>query len=357
MNIIRITSTQNRDSEIEDQAASWVVRLDGEALTDEEKDALRRWLKQDPRHEDALKSVAGTWLHMDELHGLLDLAGESAAVEAGAKKEDGFFPSGLAGKAFGFGLAVCLMLGFGYFLYPAFSGYTMVEEYGTAIGEVRSVVLPDGSNLSINTNTRVSVSYRRNIRLIRMQEGEAYFEVAHDPAKPFLVAVGKHVVRAVGTAFSIRATEKSVDVIVTDGRVRVSSFEEPIPASEDLNLEFNENVGSLVPLNQGQHGVFNETVGSLERLEEVQLDSVKKNLSWRDGMLIFDNDALSHVVNEISRYTSTRIVISDSRIQEMRFNGYFRVGDISAILATLENDFGIEVDQIEDNLIYLSSRD
>ena len=113
------------------------------------------------------------------------------------------------------------------------------------------------------------------------------------------------------------------------------------------------HVCSRVPLEKGQHVVFNEGIESVRRMAPSEIERI---LSWRDGMLIFDNDPLEDVVTELNRYTRRKIVISDSALQDLRFGGYFRVGDVSSILATFEEDFDIRVVPVNDDLVYLSRR-
>ncbi|MEX2367460.1 MAG: FecR domain-containing protein, partial [Pseudohongiellaceae bacterium] len=111
-------------------------------------------------------------------------------------------------------------------------------------------------------------SYTSNARIVQLLAGEAFFDVAHDPELPFLVYVGKYAVRAVGTAFSVQAGQNSVDVIVTDGRIEVSSFENPPSDTQVLDLDLLRSAGALVPLDKGQMGVFNEQIGKLELVQE-----------------------------------------------------------------------------------------
>jgi transmembrane sensor len=112
----------------------------------------------------------------------------------------------------------------------------------------------------------------------------------------------------------------------------------------------------LVPLAEGQRIILDERQDLLESVQRVAPDVIEKHLAWRDGMLMFDNDPLDTVIAEINRYTTVRIQITDSSIRDLRFGGYFRIGDVPLILATMEENYGLKVDRITDNLVYLSRK-
>ncbi|MDR2882111.1 MAG: FecR family protein [Azoarcus sp.] len=344
MKIIDIASLRNERSQIADTARAWVVRLDGDDLSMEELDELKAWLQASSAHRRAFQQTLAVWGCLDRLSELsLDPVDVAVAT---------YSPSWRFGAAFA--LLVCSFIGFAWQHFAKEPGSQVSVEYGTAIGEVKSVALPDGSNVRLNTKTSVSVNYEQEARFVRMAEGEAYFEVAHDPQKPFLVYVGKQVVRAVGTAFSISANDNSIDVIVTDGRVEVSSYDDQIAKTEKFDIDLMEKAKSRVPLDKGQHGIFNEAAGQLELVQKLMPEAIERDLSWRDGILIFDDDPLDQVIKEIGRYTPMRIIISDPEIRDMRFGGYFKIGEVTAVLDTIQSDFGIQVDKIDEELVYLS---
>ena len=113
----------------------------------------------------------------------------------------------------------------------------------------------------------------------------------------------------------------------------------------------------LATLSENQEFVLRGNRGKPDLIKSVKPSGVEKNLSWRDGMLVFDNDPLEKVIAEINRYTTTKVVISDSRIRNIRFGGYFHISDISSILATMEENYGIHADRINDKVVYLSLRE
>jgi transmembrane sensor len=224
-----------------------------------------------------------------------------------------------------------------------------MARYATTVGEIKTLTLPDGSEVKLNTNSAVRVAFPGKARVIQL-DGEAYFKVAPDPQRPFLVYAGRFSVKALGTAFAVHALENGVDLTVTAGHVELASFKEPPADVASRGEAPADQAETRVGLLKGQHAYFHGDSKLIESLDEHALE---EHLSWRDGMLIFENDRLSDVVTELNRYSSTRIVISDPAIQDLRLGGYFKVQDIGSILDTLRG-YGLRVERINDRLIYLS---
>lgn len=331
-------------SEIEAEARAWVMRLDADARESSELREFREWLSRSPLHQEAFDRAAAAWNELDGLGRWLELD----AGSRGAGRRRLSRPMAMTAAA---GLAVALIV---WLVLPQPEPHaTQPVEYATSIGEVRTVSLPDGTRVKLNTATRIAIAMDQQARLVSLREGEAWFQVAHDPERPFVVYANRLAVRAIGTAFSVRVEDQRVDLTVTEGRVEIASMQAALPETAELELERFDETASRVPLEAGQHIVFNDNIELVSRWATPEIE---RNLAWRDGMLIFDNDPLAEVVAEINRYGRQRIIISDSEIQDLRFGGYFRVGDISSILATFEEDFGIRVERISDELVYLSRR-
>ncbi len=221
--------------------------------------------------------------------------------------------------------------------------------YATAVGEIKTLNLPDGSQVRLNTNSAVRVTYPGKARVIEL-DGEAYFTVAPDRQRPFVVYAGRFSVEALGTAFAVHALENGVDLTVTSGHVELASFKEPPADVASRGTTAKEQAETRVPLLKGQRAYFH---GDSKLIESLDTQALEERLSWRDGMLIFDNDRLGDIVAELNRYSTSRIVISDPSIRDLRLGGYFKVQDIGSILDTLRG-YGLRVERINDQLIYLS---
>jgi transmembrane sensor len=359
-NVINIPNRPEHP-DIQAQAREWVVRLDGERPTPAVLAELRLWMNRSPLHRQALEQAAAAWNAMDSLAGLLEpnASASSTAVSPGQLHPDaptaaptrratryGISPARVS-------IAALVMLVFAVIAYRFFPGVLRPDipttRYATAIGEIKTLTLSDGSEVRLNTNSAVRVAFPGKARVIELS-GEAYFKVAPDPRRPFVVYAGRFSVKALGTAFAVHALENGVDLTVTAGHVELASFKEPPVDVAKRGLAPMDQAETRVPLLKGQHAHFR---GEAKLIESLDTQALEERLSWRDGMLIFDNDRLSDIVAELNRYSASRIVISDPAIQDLRLGGYFKVQDIGSVLDTLRG-YNLRVERINDRLIYLS---
>ncbi len=321
-----------------EEAAAWVAKLDGGELTADDLRTLRSWSQQSPRHHAALDEMAERWDNLDVLAVYRDRLDAPAHSFMRNSWLSAVLAAGLAM------LAVALWFTVG----PAAIDKTVQNAtYATTVGEQRDITLPDGTTLRINTNSRLRVAFTKARRSVRLYHGEVFFEVVKSADWPFEVDTGNVMVTAVGTAFAVRIdANNAVEVNVTEGRVRVSAHT-TLPVDDPPGAESNAYTAEL---NARQQVRFDQIIGSVQTLERAQLE---RELSWRDGMLIFDRQPLEQVVAEVSRYTPVKIVITDPVLRRLEFGGYFPTGDTEALLNTLEGNFGIRVDRVQPGLIYL----
>src|SRR5260221_741689 len=211
-------------TDIDEEAAVWVWRMDSAAVAAADRQAFEAWLRHDPRHRRAAAALPAVWTTLD---GLADaMRDEKIATFTNTAKlpllhhpQRGWFAAAAVLAAVAVG-AIWLQQG---------SGES--QTLATAVGQQRNVTLADGSTVTLNTNTILETDLRRRTREIYLRKGEAHFQVAHDRSRPFLVHAGDAVVRAVGTAFEVRVlTDQHVDVMVDEGRVEVQAPALP-PAS------------------------------------------------------------------------------------------------------------------------------
>ncbi|MBL8271772.1 FecR family protein [Steroidobacter sp.] len=213
------------------------------------------------------------------------------------------------------------------------------EEHQTAVGGMDTVPLADGSRITLSTDSRVRVMLSANERRIELEKGEAFFDVAKDKSRPFVVVAGDRRVIAVGTQFSVRRNDEDVRVVVTEGRVRFANDQDP-PAAVPLQLD----AGAIARATAGSVMVREQAVKEAEQL-----------LSWRNGFLMFRDTALTEAVAEFNRYNQRKIVIADDAIADIRIGGSFRVDNIDAFLWLLENGFPVRARHQQDAVV-LSAR-
>jgi transmembrane sensor len=274
---------------IEQQAAAWVARMDGAGWTEAQEAELSAWLAADRRHRGALLQAQSAWISLDE---------QARAAERDMRLSG----IGRRGALFGGGAIAASLAGAALWVR---SGTT----YRTALGEIRHVPLADG---------------RREIRL---DSGEAWFRVAKDPSRPFVVEAGGVVVQAVGTAFSVRRRPEGADVLVTEGIVEAWAGGSAQP---------------LLRLAAGQRAFIGENA-DVEVAPDVP-SAVDRTLAWRQGSIDLDGDTLASAVSEFNRYNRRKLVLVDPQLVGHRFDGTFHTDDPEGFATAVGNSYGVPID-------------
>ena len=213
-------------------------------------------------------------------------------------------------------------------------------KYFTDVGERGDIQLADGTHVTLNTNTRMVVAFMQSLRQVAMPYGEATFQVAADPKRPFVVQAGNRRFEALGTNFNVRVlTPDNVELTVTEGNVKVFYTrvpDEEIPAIARLhdNMTFDDTtVGAL-------HTALVEP--GLQFVRKIEAADADTLLAWQQGLLRFKGAALEDVLAEVDRYTHTQFVLGDDRLRDVRIGGSFRTGDVEGLLRSLRKDFRID---------------
>lgn len=355
-------------SRIKEEAGRWLACLDRGALTEAESAELREWLSRSSFHREYLAKLVQNWDCMDilaelaelfPLRGMQQVRGEPPPPGDSRKWLRAPPLPILAASALAAGfVAAFLFLATGPGqapepTHPMPPALTLAQSYSTAVGERADLQLPDGSTVLLNTHSHMTVNFAAGRRWVRLQQGEAGFQVARDTRRPFIVHAGAGTVRAVGTAFNVRLIGPSVDVTVTEGTVQVTvGIEEgeagPPPQAPDAALEHKVAV-----LKAGNVARYHRDI---DLVAPVSVEEITRKLAWRQGTLIFKGEELERALEEIGRYTNQRLVIVDPSIRGTRVGGYFKTGDIDALLATLDQGFHIKSERIAPDLIHLSAK-
>lgn len=321
-----------------DQAAYWAAKNAGDAVDEADKAEFAAWLA-DPdnaeayaRAEEALDIFEGADAFGDDLPDLAALREEAQAFAAPARRRR------WRGAAAGL-IAASLVVALGFTLVgpggPAndapvvavkdSNGIPVVGTskpqgaYATAIGEQRVLVLEDGTRVTMNTGTQIAIDYRQDRRIVRLLRGQALFDVAHNPSRPFSVVAADRQVVALGTVFEVRLDRDRLQVTLVRGRVKVTqqggadSLEPSTPVFLDPGQQFAAALGSA----------------RVEAPAVARVD-VEKQLLWRQSRVEFDDIPVAQAVAELNRYSLQPIVIADSRAGSMRISGVFRTGDPEA---------------------------
>jgi transmembrane sensor len=222
----------------------------------------------------------------------------------------------------------------------------------TRPGEHRELSLPDGSRLLVGARSEVTVQYTPAARYLVVANGEAYFNVEHDPSRPFVVRAGSATITAVGTAFNVHRVNERVVVTVVEGSVDVASVVPVTMPAPDGTPEPRAEPPLPEPtrLRAGQEMVYSD------QAVEVRVADVGEAMSWQAKRLRYFGETLKYVVPDVERYTDLQIVIADEEVGAIRYTGTVLEGEVDDWFTALEQTFPIEVVHVNDETVLLKSR-
>lgn len=306
---------------INDRATEWVARIDAGPLDAVAQAEFDDWIARDDQHRGAFFRATVAWRMLDRASALADgeaapraLAPDEATATSPTRR--GFLWGGGAIAASVAAAAVGWTL-----LSP---GPTRIQ---TALGEIRKVALSDRSIATMNTATTLEIDFRPARRDVRLAAGEAWFEVAKDARRPFVVAVGDVRVRAVGTAFSVRRLAEGADVQVTEGQVEVWTV-----GRERHRLVVGAGARTLVTNLDGPQPAVVDTTG------------IDRKLAWRYGALNFEGDTLGAAVAEFNRYNRVKLEV-DPALADEKIVGRFRIHEPAAFARSTSMMLNARVDE------------
>jgi transmembrane sensor len=203
--------------------------------------------------------------------------------------------------------------------------------------------MADGSKVTLNTDSQIRIALTDTERRVELKRGEAFFEVSKDPNRPFIVRAGSQRVIAVGTKFSVRREGDDIEVVVTEGKVRV----EGSTAGQGSRTDGSANVfltpGSIA--RAGEAGVL---------VQRKTLPEAEEQLSWRTGVLMFRDESLQQAVTEFNRYNERKIVIQDPAVASLKIEGNFRATNVEAFVRLLESGFPVRADSQPGQIVLMA---
>jgi transmembrane sensor len=294
-------------STINKEALRWVARQSTGPLDETERQALDAWLAEDIRHEGAYlrATVINQALDLAMIHETLRPKPDQLQVEWA----DASWKRGRSRRAFLQGGAIAAsaaVLGAGMLFKAPGSNLVLT----TAKGEFRKVPLADKSLASINSASEVEVRLTDQARKIKLKKGEAWFEVARDKSKPFIVDAGEVQVRAVGTAFGVRRFSNGAEILVTEGVVEVWN---------------REGIAERRTLTAGESTFVSNQASQISVTSEPA--EVERKLAWREGKLVFNNQTLKEAVADFNRYSSRKIIIVDRELMNRTLIGQYPIDE------------------------------
>lgn len=302
-------------------AAQWFVRLRGEPVTPRLDAKFRRWLAADPENEVNYERHELAWELAGELAQDAEIEALLHDAQRGPHRPARVPPTLLVWSVATAALIATVGIVF-YVVRPS-----EFAVYATAVGEQRTVVLPDQSRMMLNTDTRARVLFERDVRVVELEYGEATFSVARDANRPFEVRAVQGTARALGTEFNVFSNNDEVTVSVLDGKVEVIA-----PPSTSGGAAPR----SAVLMHGEEVRYSNVAMSKIGRADAVRISA------WHTGRISFDGMALAQALREFNRYRTKPIVLADESLADVRVSGVFRIGETEALLRALNTAFEIE---------------
>jgi transmembrane sensor len=316
------------------EAAVWVARLHGPDRSPQMERDFRVWQALSPLHREAFEKCTDAWLNVGKVN--VTTAYETAGARAAARWGGGrqgvrWWAAGAASAA---AIAVLLVVGQVWWQHGTFS---------TDIGEQRAVVLDDGSRMLLNTDTKVRVSFDGQQRTVNVRSGEAMFDVAKDPKRPFVVRVAGSEVVAIGTAFSVRygssvaSSANELTVTLIEGQVKVRPAGEVGAEGVAPSAAVSMQAGERLRLATG-------TDVTKARPPMVDRPNVDQVTAWKRNETVFEATTLRDAVAEVNRYSRTKIVLLDGlNDSDLRVSGLFRTGDFAGFAQAVAHLHGLKL--------------
>ena len=310
-------------SEVQSDAAVWLERRERSDWSAADQSALDVWLAQSPANMVAYLRVEDVWRRANRLQALVQSAPEPVRIE---RRRIPPIVFGIAAA-----LAAVAVLG----VATRFLQEPGERTYSTDIGGRELVAFADGTQIELNTDTVLRARMTSRERTVWLDKGEAYFQVKHDAAHPFVVMMGNHRVTDLGTKFVIRRDPGRLEVALLEGRVRFGAADAKVQSDSDLLMPGDQVVA---------------TANSVS-VQKMPLRALTNELVWRRDMLIFDHTTLADAAREINRYNRRKLVIADPAVASLTIGGTFPKNDIGAITSAARELFKLRVEEHGDEIL------
>lgn len=324
--------------EIAAEAAVWITALHGPDRDRKMEDAFREWQSRSPAHREAFEKTTDVWEAIPRTQGAREFMLAKELREADPPRQRGVSWRWVAP-------ACLLALAVGGAMF--FQQWRERGVYATAVGEQRSILLDDGSRMLLNTDTQLRVDFDAKRRTVEVRGGEALFEVAKDPGRPFVVRVAGSEVIAVGTAFSVRFVDRhqqddALMVTLIEGQVNVR----PTAGGGDV-LAPKE----AITLKPGDRLTLDHQPNSPSAVSKVDRPNIERVMAWQRNEIAFQATPLAAAVNEMNRYSRTQITLSkDMGLEQLDVSGIFKTGDSLAFANAVAILHGLRVREVDGRL-------
>ncbi len=316
-----------------DAALDWFFQLQVEPDSRDLKSSFKAWQAEDPTHAAAFIKVTEAWAVPEAEQVARNLA---ARIEGADKVR----PANVielrrprrAFLSWMSAAAALMLLTIGVQQYPAL-WIQWEADYTTAAGVQREVILPDGSKATLNTDSAIAVDFEGTKRSVRLLKGEAYFDVVHDPSRPFNLAAAYSQVQVKGTAFSVRREEEEDVVSLERGRVEVNSLADP---SNKIGLEPGQAI-----------------IATASSISSARTVDGSVTFAWLKGQIVFHDRSFSSVLHELQRYYGPSVVRAGTGFDDVKVNGRYRLDNPELAIRSLATAVGASVTRLPGGALIL----
>lgn len=299
-----------------DQASRWVSQLHDGNCTEAQRSGLQFWLEQHPSHAKAYQEMEAFWRELDGLEALTNQHLEAASLVLTQCKKKRWLPKQALSLA-----ASIVLLATAWVFMPLLMDNGV---YRTAKGERKLLALHDGSRIELNTDTEIKVSFSPFNRNLKLERGEAFFNVQHDADKPFVVSAANGSIRDIGTQFNVYKQDNTVAVTVLEGEVSVTQNQGVPPQKLHAGMQLAYGDGVQKPL---------------------AVDGVGDAASWRSGTIVFKGQRLDVVLQQLSRYHNVGLSVGSSRLAAMKVSGSFPTSNLDLALNTIAAGLPVKINR------------
>jgi len=336
-------------SDVLEEASSWVIELAEGDLDNAQRTQLDQWLRRSPENVRAFLEISTAWEESSRLDMHRSLNAQALIAEALAESNVVTLPTSMAGGRIHeasipsesrqsgeprrmvlrrAALAATIVAAVGA---AALWQSWQATLYTTGTGEQRSIALADGSMVQLNSVSKLRVRFSGTERNVELIQGQAFFQVNKDAARPFIVHTGEANVRAVGTQFDVYRSKGGAIVTVVEGRVAVS----PVSNGGQQNLYLAAGEQVIVGAEEAPHPVH---------------ANIATVTAWTERKLVFEGAALTHVVEEFNRYNVRRFVITDPALEEVHVRGTFAANNPQRLVEFLQQRFPLAIEETQEEI-------
>ncbi|MCU7370725.1 FecR domain-containing protein [Paucibacter sp. O1-1] len=336
--------------EIAAEAAVWIARLHGPDRSNHMERECRAWQARSAAHRLAFERGTDLWMEAAGVdRAAVARAAAASRPEGRGREGQGARPANAGTSGWGWSRPwpLALSLTAAVLVAGVLVGqpWRDIDSYDTGIGEQRLVILKDGTRMSLNTSTRVQVELDQTRRRVRVEGGEAFFEVAKEASRPFVVQAAGTEVTATGTAFVVRLTlpgagaSQALDVTLVEGQVVVREAERRTQTPK-IVPPIVMAAGERLRV-RGTGGNASKAASDQPQRDRPRMDQV---LAWKRGEAIFDNATLLEAVAEMNRYSSVPIRVGGAQtLGGLRVSGAFKTGDNASFARAVASLHGLTV--------------